>query len=193
MAILHLRLTPLTRSKGDNTVETAARYAAVVLKDGRTGNRYDFTAEIDVTHQEIIGPENAALGDWWRDREVLWNAAEAREIRVDARVASEWQLGLPYELAPTARIELSRCWARFLVERYGNAVDLSVHTPPPDGDPRNHYAKLIGTTRQLTPSGFGAKVGIERRNGEQSGPRELRFLHRQWKCMVDAALASASG
>jgi len=186
MAILHLRLTPVSRSKGDNAVETAARYAAVALKDRRTGNLYDFSSETDVAYREIVGPENLALGDWWRDREVLWNAAETREVRADARVASEWQLGLPWELESAARIELALCWTRLLVERYGNAVDLSVHRPPPEGDPRNHYAKLLATTRQLTATGFAEKVAIER---HKSGPRELRCLHREWKHRVEAALA----
>lgn len=137
-------------------------------------------------HQELILPEGCESP--WQDRQSLWNAVEQCESRKDARVARDYQIGLPYELSATQRIELARRWGRFLVERYGNAVDLTVHAPPDGGDPRNHYAKMLATTRQVTPTGLGAKTGIELRDGEQAGPKELRFLHKRWKQLVSEAL-----
>lgn len=191
MAILHLRLAAVSRSSGANAVAIAARYAASTLIDQRSGQVYDFTHLADVVHQQILGPSDA--GDWWRDRQILWNSAEQSEVRRDARVAREYQLGLPHELSPSGRIELAQRWAQFIAERYGNAVDLTVHAPPPDGDPRNHYAKLLATTRKVTATGFDAKVGIEQQNGEQSGPRELRLLHQRWKQMVKEVLLRGEG
>jgi hypothetical protein len=98
------------------------------------------------------------------------------------------QIALPHELSEHQRIELARRWGRFLVARYQNVVDLIVRAPPAGGDPRNHYAKLLATTRHCTAHGLGAKIGIELNTGEHSGPRELRFLHKQWKQMVTEAL-----
>jgi MobA/MobL family len=195
MSILHLRVVSLSRAKGANAVETAARYAAVVLREQHTSAVYDFSTMGDVVYREIIGPAHDAHA-WWRDREALWNAAEMHDRRSNARVAREWQLGLPHELTSAGHIELARCWGRFVVERYGSVADLSIHAPPPEGDARNHYAKLLTSTRAITATGFGEKVGIERQNGDQSGPKELRFLHQRWKLMVERAmtrlLASAS-
>jgi hypothetical protein len=186
MAILHLRLTPLSRLSGANAIETAARYAATVLVDQRSGQVYDFRAAAGVLHRELFGPESSA--SLWQNRQDLWNAAEQCEKRKDARVARDYQIGLPYELSATERIELARRWGRFLVERYGNAVDLTVHAPPDGGDPRNYYAKVLATTRQITPTGWGAKTGIELHDGAQAGPKELRFLHNRWKQLVSEAL-----
>jgi ATP-dependent exoDNAse (exonuclease V) alpha subunit len=186
MAIVHLRVTPLSRLRGANALETAAQYAATVLVDQRSGQVHDFRAERGVLHQELFGPEECTA--LWQNRERLWNAAEQGEARKDARVAREYQLGLRHELSVTERIELARRWGRFLVERYGNAVDLTVHAPPEGGDPRNHYAKVLATTRQVTPTGLGAKTGIELRDGAQAGPKELRLLHEKWKQWVSEAL-----
>ncbi len=74
MAILHLRLTLLSRRSGANAIETAARYAATVLLDQRSGAVYDFRAASGVLHQELFGPQHSA--SLWQNRERLWNAAE---------------------------------------------------------------------------------------------------------------------
>ena len=176
----------MSRAKGANAIEWAACYAATALHDPGSGRTYDYSNLTDVAYREIIGPSEA--GEWWQDRQVLWQAAEGVELRRNACVAREWQLGLPYELSFLQRIELARRWAIFVVTRYGCAVDLTVHTPPPDGDPRNHYAKLLATTRQVNVASLGDKTSIEKRYGEKSGPQELRLLHQLWRQMVDEIL-----
>jgi hypothetical protein len=47
---------------------------------------------------------------------------------------------------------------------------------------------VLATTRQVTPTGLGAKTGIELRDGAQAGPKELRLLHEKWKQWVSEAL-----
>ena len=101
VAIFHLRITPLSRADGVNVIQTAARYAATVLTDHRTGERYDFTKVTGVVYQEIIGP--GAGERCWPDRQSLWVAAEQAEKRRDPRVAREYQLALPHELSATQR------------------------------------------------------------------------------------------
>lgn len=186
MAIFHLRITPLSRADGVNVIQTAARYAATVLTDHRTGERYDFTKVTGVVYQEIIGP--GAGERCWPDRQSLWVAAEQAEKRRDARVAREYQLALPHELSATQRIELARRWGRFIAERYHIVVDLTVQAPPSEGDQRNHYAKVLATTRQVSAMVFGDKAGIELCSGAQCGPKEYRLLHRQWQQFIGDAL-----
>jgi hypothetical protein len=189
MSIFHLRVTPVSRANGENALQLAARYAGIVLVDPRTRERYDFSAESGVVYQEILSPQN---GDgFWSNQQSLWQTAELAEIRKDARVAREYQIALPHELPERERIELALRWGRFLVERYKNVVDLIVRAPPADGDSRNHYAKLLATTRHCLANGLGQKLGIELNTGEQSGPREMRFLHQQWKQFVSESLRAS--
>lgn len=186
MAISHLRITPLSRAHGVNALQAAARYAAAVLVDHRTGERYDFSNDAGVVHQEILTSRSCGLVVW--DRQSLWTAAEQAEVRKDARVAREYQIALPHELSGTERIELARRWGRFIVERHGNGVDLTVRLPPVGGDPRNHYAIAMATTRELSATGLGVKACIEFPYGDQSGPKEYGFLQRQWKQFLHEAL-----
>lgn len=156
MAIFHLRITPLSRASGGNALQTAARYAATVLVDHRTGAIFDFSKEPGVVHQEIMGPGND--GCRWQDQQSLWKEAEMAEERKDARVAREYEIALPHELNAARRIELARRWAKFIAERYGNVVDLTVRAPSQGGDPRNHYAKLLATTRVVSSGGLVVKL-----------------------------------
>ena len=99
---------------------------------------------------------------WARDRATLWNAAEAAEKQRNSRVAREYQVALPPELTPSQRLELARTLSRELADRYNVAVDLAVHDPRPGGDPRNFHAHLLTTTREITPTGLGAKTGLDK-------------------------------
>ena len=191
MAIHQLIVSVLARARGDHAVAVAARYAGEILRDRRTGILYDGSAEADVVYREIMGPVHGTESAWWRDRETLWNTAEQRELRNNSRVARDWLVGLPHELTAEARIELARTWGDFIATRYGVAVDLSMHRPSLGGDPRNHYARLLSTTRRVTSKGLGAKVGLEQPNGPQSGPQELRLLHQHWNGLIHAAISHA--
>ncbi len=191
MAIHQLITSVLARARGDHAIAVAARYSGEILRDHRTGILYDGSPEADVVYREIMGSVTEAEPAWWRDRETLWNVAEQQEMRSNSRVARDWLLGLPHELEAAARIDLARAWGIFIATRYGVAVDLSVHRPPGAGDPRNHYARLLSTTRQVTSAGLGAKVGLELSNGPQSGPRELRLLHEHWNGLLHAAISHA--
>ena len=66
------------------------------LIDERTGERHNYSGRSGVDHAEIIAPDQAP--DWVRDREQLWNAAEAAERRRDSQVAREVMVALPVEL-----------------------------------------------------------------------------------------------
>ena len=57
---------------------------------------FDFAGKDGVEHSEVMLPEGAPAA--FRDRQVLWNAAEASEARKDAVPAREILLALPHEL-----------------------------------------------------------------------------------------------
>src|SRR3546814_19661507 len=87
--------TALFRSTGRSAVAAIAYRAVVELVNERVGLVHDYTRRGGVEDVFIVVPEGA---EWAQDRSALWNAAEAAEKRKDAKVAREYELGLPAEL-----------------------------------------------------------------------------------------------
>lgn len=200
MAIYFLRTTAVGRSAGRRATAAAAYRAGERLRDERSGLSYNYAHRKDVVHTAIFLPAHlaGAADDWAQSREKLWNTAERAEKRANSRVAREYQVALPHELNTAQQVALARAFAHELAERYRVAVDLAVHLPRPDGDPRNFHAHLLSTTREVTPRGLGAKTGLdmdssERRRRELIPAREeLRALRERWGSLTNEALREAN-
>jgi len=202
MALYRLEIKPVTRSSGRSATSAAAYRAGERIHDERTGARYDHGQRRDVLHKEIFLPSSleqvGARMDWARDRSTLWNAAEKAERQSNSRVAREYQVALPAELSAEGRVALARTFSREIADRYNVAVDLAVHAPRADGDPRNFHAHLLATTREVTPDGLGPKTGIDR-NGEArselglpKGREEFVNLRARWADLTNEALREAN-
>src|SRR3546814_2670587 len=144
MAIYHLAVKSVSRSTGRSAVAAVAYRAGVALENERDGLVHDYTRRSGVEDAFIVVPEGA---EWAQDRSALWNAAEAAEKRKDAKVAREYELGLPAELDAGQRRDLVRAFAEDIRDRYGVAVDAAIHAPHDYGDDRNHHAHVMTTTR----------------------------------------------
>jgi hypothetical protein len=198
MAIYFLNLKTLGRASGSSAVSAAAYRAGERIKDERTGRTYDHSGRRDVLHKEIMLPNQFAAEKmaWAKDRSNLWNSAEGAERRSDARTAREYLVALPPELSPQARINLVKGFSRELVERYGFALDIAIHPPRnyPGSDPRNFHAHLLATTREVTPTGLGAKTTLEwsdtkrREIGFGRAVGELLYVRERWAMAANAAL-----
>src|SRR5580692_3166267 len=198
MAIYFLNLKTLGRATGSSAVSAAAYRAGERIKDERTGKTYDHAGRRDVLHREIMLPNQFAAEKmaWAKDRGNLWNVAERAERRRDARTAREYLIALPAELSPQARINLVRGFSRELVERYGFALDIAIHAPRnyPGSDARNFHAHLLATTREVTPTGLGAKTTLEwsdtnrRKIGLGRAVGELLYVRERWAMAANAAL-----
>ena len=129
-----------------------------------------------------------AAPDWARDLDRVWNAAEAAEVRVNARVARELVVALPHELDDAARTAAAQELVGLLVDRYGVAVTMAVHTPS-HGDPRNHHVHLLFSVRALGPEGFGKKVRCL--DDRQQGPKEIEALRKEVAGILNRHLAQA--
>ena len=199
MAIFHLQIKSISRGAGRSATAAAAYRAGERIRDERTGVLHNYSRRTDVHHKEILLPAGleGADGAWTTDRERLWNAAEAAELRRDARLAREYQVALPAELNQVQRVQLARRFADELANRYNVAVDLAVHAPRAAGDPRNHHAHLLATSRELTATGFGAKAGLDmeseerRRRGLPAGIAEIKAVRERWAVLSNEALADA--
>lgn len=179
MAIYHCSVKTVGRSAGRSAVASAAYRAGVCLEDERTGEVHDYTRKSGIEHTELIMPEGVTL-----DREQLWNAAEVAEKRKNSTVAREYEVALPEELNSEQRTELARDFARHLVERYGVAVDVSIHAPGREGDSRNYHAHILTTTRQVTPGGFAAKT----RALDDKKTGEIEHVRATWAQLTNQAL-----
>jgi hypothetical protein len=199
MALYHLRINPISRSAGRSAPAAAAYRAGERIRDERTGRLHNYSSRRDVTHTEIFVPSALKANDasWARERGRLWNAAESAEHQRNSRVAREYQVALPAELSAAQRLELARGFSRELADRHHVAVDLAIHEPRAGGDPRNHHAHLLTTTRELTATGLGGKTGIDMayaeslKRGVSTGLKELVAIRERWATLVNDAFRAA--
>jgi len=200
VAIFYMGISSVTRGTGRRATAAAAYRSGERIRDERSGKLYNHMQRRDVLHTEIFLPSHLERQSvtWARDRQSLWNAAEHAEKRHNSRVAREFEVTLPAELNAAQRIALARAFSREIAERYKVAVDLAVHAPRPDGDPRNFHAHLLATTREVTPAGLGAKTGLdmqalERRRRELPDHRqEYINVRERWATLTNEALREAN-
>jgi ATP-dependent exoDNAse (exonuclease V) alpha subunit len=196
VAIYHYSQKPVARRKGQSAVAGAAYRSAQKLYDQRLDQTWDYLRRKGVVHAEIVLPTQAARRDitWARDRQNLWNAAEAAEKRKDARVAREHEVALPHELSKVQQIALLREFSSEIANRYNVAVDFALHRPHRQGNARNFHAHIYTTTREIEPSGLGAKSSIELsdtdryKRGLASGRKEITFMRERWELAANEHL-----
>jgi MobA/MobL family len=196
VATYFFRTTPLGRSQDRSAPSAAAYRAGERLRDVRRGETFNYNYREDVVHKEIVLPAAVASGapEWARDRQRLWNAAEAAEKRRDSQVAREYLVQLPHELTAQGRQGLAQRLAHEIAERHKVAVDLTVHLPRSRGDGRNHHAHLLATTREATPTGLGRKSDFDVSGSQRAerglgpGRAELLVLRERWATLANEAL-----
>jgi hypothetical protein len=198
MAFFRFAVRPLSRGAGRSAPAAAAYRAGERIRDQRTGVLHNYTRRGDVTHRQILVPSAMPQGsaDWAQDRSRLWNAAESAEHRRDSRIAREYLLSLPHELDASQRLALAQGFARELADRHNIIVDLCIHDPKPEGDPRNYHAHLLATTREIGPNGLTVKAGIELRHPDSLargllGAEEVRHLRQRWAAHSNEAYRAA--
>lgn len=179
----HLSTKTFKRSEGRSAVAAAAYREGSKLKDERTGIVHDYTLKgrRNVLSSEILLPIGADPALF--DSGTLWNHAEALERRKDSQVAREFEIALPADLPPRERRALAVRFGQSLVERYGIAVQVSVHLPGV-GDSRNHHAHVQTTTRDVVT---GRKITAL--DSPKTSGREIEAIRAMYAKMVNEALA----
>jgi hypothetical protein len=186
----------VSRGLGRSATAAAAYRAGELVHDVTSDQVFDYSRKRGVEHSEIVLPSSAAKADinWARDRQALWNAAEIAEKRKDARVAREYEVALPHELKPAQRVALVREFSMELANRFGVAVDFSIHLPHRSGDDRNHHAHILTTTREVTATGLGNKSSIElsdtdrRKKGLEPSKVEVKAIRERWAVLTNEHL-----
>ena len=155
MAIYHFSVKVISRAAGSSTLAAAAYRSASRLHDQRLDRHHDFSNKAGVVHSEVMLPDGAP--EEWQDREQLWNAAEAAEIRKDAQLAREVEFAIPRELSQAEGIALARDFVQREFVDVGMVADLNVHWDiGADGEAKPHAHVMLGL-REVTQDGFGAK------------------------------------
>ncbi|MBP1807600.1 MobQ family relaxase [Rubellimicrobium aerolatum] len=187
MASYHLDVKSVQRSAGRSATAAIAYRTAERIECQREGRVHDYRAKAGVEASFIVAPEDAPV--WAQDRQALWNAAEARETRVNSVTAREWELALPHELDGAGRRELAHAFARELVARYRVAADVAIHAPHREGDQRNWHAHVLTTTRELTAEGLTDKT--RQLDAKQTRGAEVTHMRERWAEMQNRALERA--
>ena len=187
MASYHLSVKTVKRSVGRSATAAAAYRSGSVIACDREGRVHDYSAKRGVAESFIVAPDGSPA--WAQDRAALWNAAEARETRRNSVTAREWELALPAEISDADRSAIARDFAQALVDRYGVAADVAIHSPHREGDQRNHHAHVLTTTRTLGTGGLGAKTRIL--DAAQTGGAEIEEMRALWGQLQNRALERA--
>ncbi|EJO9480244.1 MobA/MobL family protein [Escherichia coli] len=152
MAIYHLSMKILSRSKGYSAVASAAYRAGEKILDERTGVIHDYTRKNGVASAVILTPANAPA--WCANRAELWNAVEKAERRKNSQLAREFELAIPRELAQDAARETVLNFVRENFVSRGMIADVAFHNLGGS----NPHAHIMLSMRAITPDGFGEKV-----------------------------------
>jgi hypothetical protein len=182
VAIFRCEVKSISRAKGRSVTAAAAYRSAEKLHDDRSDQTHNYSRRSGVASSELILPDGAKS----MDRAELWNAAEASEKRKDAKVGREAIIALPHELNDAERKQLAGDFGRWLADRHGVAVDVSVHTPDRKGDWRNDHAHLLMTTRTVGPDGLGEKtrdLDVSKTSGAH-----VDAWRKEWEHQVNGAL-----
>ncbi|MEQ1511528.1 MAG: MobA/MobL family protein [Lysobacteraceae bacterium] len=185
MAIYHTRIKTFSRAKEHSSIAAAAYRAGLLLIDER-GTRHDYRRRGGVVETRCVAPDEAP--DWAFVPSQLWVAAEAAERRKDATVAREFEIALPHELNDAQRSELVSALARALVERYGFAVQASIHEPDSPGG-LNYHAHILATTRRISNEGLNDKT--RELDGGASGRIEVEWTREMVANTINAHLKAA--
>ena len=157
MALFHLNVTQIKRSKGQSAIAAAAYRAGEKLHSEYYGETSDYTNKHGVICSEILLPDHAPRE--YADCQTLWNAVENAERGKKAQLAYSFDIALQNEFSMEENITLAR---RFLLEHFvsrGMVVDFAVHVPDvkPGGISNPHF-HVMSPIRPIEENGeWGCK------------------------------------
>ena len=157
MALFHMNVTQIKRSKGQSAIAAAAYRAGEKLHTEYYGEVSDYTNKGGVICSEILLPDHAPRE--YADRQTLWNAVEKAERGKTAQLAYSFDIALQNEFSMEENIALAR---RFLLEHFvsrGMVVDFAIHVPDVEpGGISNPHFHVMSPIRPIEENGkWGCK------------------------------------
>jgi len=193
MAIYHLSMQIISRSKGQSVVAAAAYRSGEKLHDERTDEQKFYARHVQ-PETMILTPSNAP--EWMKDRNRLWNEVEKVEKRKDSQLARELNIALPIELSHDQQKELVQSFAQNEFVQKGMVADIAIHRD----DTNNPHAHIMLTMRNLSEDGFGKKNrdwnadfanAKENNHGYIKNSKSCLSIREQWANYANQALEQA--
>lgn len=157
MALFHMNVTQIKRSKGQSAIAAAAYRAGEKLHSEYYGEVSDYTNKHGVICSEILLPDHAPRE--YADRQTLWNAVEKAERGKNAQLAYSFDIALQNEFSMEENIALARY---FLLKHFvsrGMVVDFAIHVPDTEpGGISNPHFHVMAPIRPIEENGkWGCK------------------------------------
>lgn len=196
----HFRIKVHTRGKsvkdGGNSQGVKALAAIISyrtgarIKDPATGKVYHYAkkSRIDedgfgIVHTEVMRPPHAP--EAFTNQQVLNNAIEAAEKRVDSQLMREAEISLPRDLTHEEQVELVRSFVHEHFVSKGMIAIVAVHDERAADGGRNPHAHVLLTMRSATADGFGKKMR------DWDSRQLVKEWRAAWAEAVNQALAAA--
>ncbi len=187
MAIYHFSAKVISRAAGSSALAAAAYRSASRLADERLGRDHDFTRKPGVIHSEVLLPDGAPQE--LADRERLWNAVEAGEVRKDAQLAREVEFAIPREMTQDQGVALARDFAQREFVDQGMVADLNVHWDRGADGLLKPHAHVMLTMREVGEEGRGAPGAFGRKVRDWNRTERLQEWRERWADHVNGRLA----
>jgi len=172
LALFHLNVTQIKRSKGQSAIAAAAYRAGEKLYSEYYGETSDYTNKGGVICSEILLPPHAPRE--YADRQTLWNAVEKAERGKNAQLAYSFDIALQNEFSLDENVALAR---QFLLEHFvslGMVVDFAVHVPDTEpGGISNPHFHVLTPIRPIEQNG---KWGMKQRRVYEQDEEGNRLL-----------------
>ena len=172
MALFHLNVTQIKRSKGQSAIAAAAYRAGEKLYSEYYGETSDYTNKGGVICSEILLPDHAPRE--YADRKTLWNAVEKAERGKNAQLAYSFDIALQNEFSLDENIALAR---QFLLVHFvsrGMVVDFAIHVPDTEpGGISNPHFHVMAPIRPIEANG---KWGMKQRRVYEQDEEGNRLL-----------------
>lgn len=158
----HLSVKVISRSKGRCVLHCVAYRSGCQMRGGDNEIVADYSRRKGVTHCEIVTPVKCPA--WANDRNALWIEAAKAEKRVNSIEAREFEVSIPYGLSRDASVDLSRAFARELIEKHGFVIDFSLHLDNRKDwtgaykNQNGRHVHFLATTRRIDAHGFTEKT-----------------------------------
>lgn len=185
MAIFHLNVKVLSRSKNQNSIGKAAYICGLKLRDEKLGKTYNYSKK-NVDSFFTLLPTHAPTE--WADPSVLWNEVERKENRKNSQLARDWVIALPNELNNEQNTELAKQFIQEHLVDVGMCATAAIHFD----DANNPHLHILTTLRPIDPetNDWGAKRKGNANLTDWNSKEFLQNIRKQWasKCNEHLAL-----
>ncbi|KJV50548.1 mobA/MobL family protein [Orientia tsutsugamushi str. Karp] len=195
MAIQFTRIEFLSRSKGGDSCRKAAYNARTIVKNEKTGIKYNFSRKKDNVYHTVLIPDY--VNQDFKNIQTLMNEVERTEKRENSQLLKDIVIALPdeKELNLEHRIELThRIVDAMEWVQKGIGVQIDIHKPQ-TGD-KNWHVHILLTMRRFRKDGTGLgdrAVDLNPKiitvNGKKVVIKDPEMIHERVKEIINAFFA----